>query len=81
MPTRSQFAADNARSRDKTGLPPKDGDDDLIDYYYFVLHPNTTTTFEMRRNGGRKIFRKESVPRLRSRFGEHICPDYDPSAP
>tara|TARA_B110000046_G_scaffold163729_1_gene178850 strand:- start:7 stop:231 length:225 start_codon:yes stop_codon:yes gene_type:complete len=74
------MAADNARSRDKTGLPPLDGDDDLIEYYYFVLHPNTTTTFDMRKEGGKKKFRTESLPRLRAKFGDHICSNLDPSA-
>jgi hypothetical protein len=28
-----EFAAGNAYSRSKTGLEPKEGDEDLIDYY------------------------------------------------
>ena len=36
-----QEAAENARSREKTGLKAHEGDEDLIDYYYLVMHPNT----------------------------------------
>ena len=65
-----QTAADNARSRMKTNLEAKEGDEDLIEYYYIVLHPFTHSGFDYRRSVGRKFWR-ETVPRLKARFGEN----------
>ena len=64
-----QTAADNARSRMKTNLEAKPGDEDLIEYYYIVLHPNTQSGFDYRRSVGKKFW-KETAPRLKTRFGE-----------
>ena len=68
-----QSQADNARSRMKTGLEAKEGDEELIQYYYIVMHPFTMTGFEYRRNEGAQFW-KESVPKLKARFGEDRCP-------
>ena len=67
-----QTAADNARSRMKTNLEAKEGDEDLIEYYYIVLHPQTMTGFEYRRSVGKKFWR-ETRTRLMERFGDN-CP-------
>ena len=73
-----EVGAMNARSREKTGLAAKDGDEDLIDYYHLVMHPNTTSTFE-RSRGYTKTFKNEVVPRLKDRFGQFpLFPKYDP---
>ena len=61
--------ADNARSRSKTNLPPLDGDADLIEYYYIVMHCHTQSGFDYRRSMG-KSFWNETVPRLKERYGE-----------
>ena len=66
---RGQTAADNARSRMKTNLEAKPGDDDLIEYYYIVLHPFTQSGFEYRRTSSKKFW-TQSVVRLKERFGE-----------
>ena len=65
----AQTAADNARSRMKTNLPAKDGDEDLIEYYYIIQHPFTQSGFDYRRSVGKKFW-KETAPRLKARFGE-----------
>ena len=69
-----QTAADNARSREKTGLEAKAGDEDLVDYYYIVMHPFTQSGFERRKYA--RQFRREAVPRLLERFGP--SPGLDP---
>jgi hypothetical protein len=58
----------NAYSREKTGLDPKDGDEDLVDFYYCYLHPQTRSGKERRMQLGRK-FKNEIIPRLIERFG------------
>ena len=65
----AQMDADNARSRSKTNLPPLDGDADLIEYYYIVMHCHTQSGFDYRRSMG-KSFWNETVPRLKERYGE-----------
>ena len=65
------MAADNARSREKTGLPPLEGDEDLVDYYYIIMHPHTAQGKD-RRESSNRIFKEEAVPRLMARFGEFI---------
>ena len=55
----------------KTNLAAKTGDEDLIEYYYIILHPFTQTGFEYRRSCKRKFWR-DTVPRLKERFGEEI---------
>jgi hypothetical protein len=58
----------NAYSREKTGLPPLDGDEDLVDFYYCYLHPQTASGKERRLQLGRK-FKNDIIPRLGERFG------------
>jgi len=68
-------AADNARSRMKTNLEAKPGDEELIEYYYIVMHPFTMTGFEYRRNYGKSFWKGGgSADKLRDRFGETQCP-------
>ena len=62
-----QEAAENARSREKTGLKAHEGDEDLIDYYYLVMHPNTQHGLDLRRSDGKR-FRVEACPKLKERF-------------
>mmetsp|Transcript_12028 Transcript_12028/g.30309 ORF Transcript_12028/g.30309 Transcript_12028/m.30309 type:complete len:83 (+) Transcript_12028:44-292(+) len=60
--------AENARSRRKTGLPEKEGDEDLIHYYYMIMHPNTAQG-----KAERKEYKQEwpeMKERLAARFGE-----------
>ena len=64
-----EFAAGNAYSRSKTGLEPKEGDEDLIDYYYLVLNPNCNTARDLRGSDGKR-FLHEVLPRLKARFGD-----------
>ena len=64
-----EFAAGNAYSRSKTGLEPKEGDEDLIDYYYLVLNPNCNTARDLRGSDGKR-FLSEVLPRLKARFGD-----------
>jgi hypothetical protein len=64
-----EFAAGNAYSRSKTGLEPKEGDEDLIDYYYLVLNPNCNTARDLRGSDGKR-FLHEVLPRLKTRFGD-----------
>ena len=64
-----ETAADNARSRMKTNLEAKPGDEDLIEYYYIVLHPFTQSGFEYRRTCAKKFW-GETRWRLIERFGE-----------
>ena len=66
-----EMAAENARSREKTGLPPLEGDEDLVDYYYIIMHPHTAQGKDRREASGR-IFKREAIPRLMARFGEYI---------
>ena len=54
----------------KTNLEAKPGDEDLIEYYYIVLHPNTQTGFDYRRSCGKKFW-KETAGRLKERWGEN----------
>ena len=54
----------------KTNLEAKEGDEDLIEYYYIVLHPFTQTGFDYRRSSSKKFW-AETVPRLKTRFGEN----------
>ena len=71
MPNKDiEMAAGNAYSRSKTGLAPKEGDEDLVDYYYLVLNPNCTTARDLRQTDAKR-FRTEALPRLKSRFGEN----------
>lgn len=67
-----QGAAENARSRMKTGLPAKDGDEDLIDYYYMVMHPNTAEGKDRRREKLKGDDWSSSHERLVGRFGAHV---------
>jgi len=46
----------------KTGLPALEGDDDLIDYYYMVMHPNCAQGKEMRKE------KKKEWPQIRERL-------------
>ena len=62
-----QGAAENARSREKTGLKAHEGDEDLVDYYYLVMHPNTQHGLDLRRTDGKR-FRLEACPKLKERF-------------
>ena len=64
----------NARSRDKTGLPAWEGDEDLIDYYYCVMHPQTESGRERRRTDAKRV-RKEVIPRLLGIYGHIPLPD------
>ena len=66
-----QGAAENARSREKTGLKAQEGDEDLVDYYYLVMHPNTESGREMRVTDG-KEFRVNAVPNLKQRFPNEV---------
>ena len=68
--------ANQARSRWKTNQPLKEGDEDLIDYYYIVLFPNTETSYRRQQRGGKKRFVDEVLPRLTARFGP--IHGYDP---
>lgn len=61
----------------KTNLPAKPGDEDLIEYYYIVLHPFTQSGFDYRRTVGKKFWR-ETVPKLKERFGENAPGLYVP---
>ena len=71
MPNKDiEMAAGNAYSRSKTGLEPKEGDEDLVDYYYLVLNPNTTTARDLRGTDGKR-FKNEALPRLKEKFGEN----------
>lgn len=54
----------------KTGLPALDGDDDLVDYYYMVMHPNTATGKETRKE--KKKEWPEIRERLAAKFGEWL---------
>ena len=65
------MAAENARAREKTGLEPLDGDEDLVDYYYIIMHPQTAQGKD-RRESSNVTFKQEAVPRLMARFGEFI---------
>lgn len=60
-------AALNARSREKTGLKAHEGDEDLVDYYYLVMNPNTRHGLDLRLSDGKR-FRVEACPRLKERF-------------
>ena len=62
-----QGAAENARSREKTGLKAQEGDEDLVDYYYLTMHPNTQHGLDLRRSDGKR-FRLEAAPKLKERF-------------
>merc|ERR1712060_599663 len=42
-------AAGNAYSRHKTGLRELEGDEDLLDYFYIWMNPNTATAKSRRR--------------------------------
>ena len=67
--------ADRCRQRTlahEDSLEAKEGDEDLIEYYYIVLHPQTMTGFEYRRSVGKKFWR-ETRTRLMERFGDN-CP-------
>ena len=66
----AQGAADNARSRMKTGLPAKEMDEDLIDYYYIAMHPNTATGKERKKE--KKAEWPEIKARLAVKFGEWV---------
>ena len=71
----SQGACGNAYSRMKTGLPPKDGDDDLIEYYYVVLHYGTATGKSRRpRNREEKQEWNQCIERLKERYGQDQVP-------
>ena len=60
-------AALNARSREKTGLKAHEGDEDLVDYYYLVMNPNTRHGLDLRLTDGKR-FRVDACPRLKERF-------------
>jgi len=69
MPNKDiEMAAGNAYSRSKTGVEPKEFDEDLVDYYYLVLNPNTTTARDLRGTDAKR-FKNEVLPRLKERFG------------
>ena len=68
-----EFAAGNAYSRSKTGLEPKEGDEDLIDYYYLVLNPNCNTARDLRGSDGKR-FLSEVLPRLKAQGSRLTCP-------
>ena len=78
-PPNVEVAADNARSRMKTGLPEKDNDEDLIAYYYITMHHSTQSGFEKRREVGIKTYMTEIIPRLRQTyknvFDPPACPE------
>ena len=59
----------------KTGLPAKDGDDDLITYYYLALHPMTQTGREKKMDIKKKE-RREVLARLEARFGAGYVRDF-----
>ena len=61
-------AATSARARWKAGERPREGDSDLINYYYLALYPTTSEAKRRRKELG-KAWRKDTVPRLVSRFG------------
>ena len=63
------MAAENARSREKTGLPALEGDEDLVLYYYLVMHGHTSTG-QSYRDTDSKRFRLEVLPKLVEQFGE-----------
>jgi len=46
---RIEDAAGNAYSRNKTYLAALDGDDDLLDYFYIWMNPNTASAKSRRR--------------------------------
>ena len=54
----------------KTGLPAKDMDDELIDYYYIVMHPNTAEGKERRREKLKGEEWAASHQKLVARFGQ-----------
>ena len=62
-------AAENARSREKTGLKAIEGDEDLVDYYYLCMHPNTQHGLDLRKTDAKR-FRTEVMPNLKERFPE-----------
>ena len=66
----AQGAAINARSRMKTGLPAKEGDDDLVDWYYIAMNPNTATGKEMKKE--KKHEWPDVKKRLAERYGEWV---------
>ena len=66
-----QIAADGARSRKKTNLPAQEGDEDLVLYYYLVMHPNTDTGRDLRITDG-KAFRDQVIPRLQKKFPNEV---------
>ncbi|KAL1526186.1 hypothetical protein AB1Y20_014914 [Prymnesium parvum] len=65
-----QGAASGARNRMKTGLPPLEGDDDLVDYYYIAMHPNCATGKQLRKEKKREW--PEIKARLAERFGDWV---------
>ena len=69
---RTQGDCDNARSRWKTGLPAQDGDDDLILWYYCVLHPMTASGKEKRKEMRNTDEWKECKERLSAKYGDWV---------
>jgi hypothetical protein len=63
-------AAENARSRSKNSLPALPGDDDLVAYYYLVLHPNNATAREIKCDTKRK---EREVRKLTTRHITHMA--------
>ena len=59
----------------KTGLPAKDGDDDLVAYYYLALHPMTQSGREKKMDI-KKAERRQIFKRLEARFGEGMVRDF-----
>ena len=69
----AQGAAINAYSRFKCGQPEHDGDEDLVEYFYVVMHHNTASGKSRRpRRPDEKEEWAECVNRLRSRYGDTI---------
>ena len=59
----------------KTGLPALEGDDDLVDYYYIVMYPNTISGAQYRTD--KKEEWPETMKRLADRFGFEWPPKED----
>eukprot|EP00966_Prymnesium_polylepis_P000432 9704-Prymnesium_polylepis.1 len=61
-------AAHAARSRWKTGAPAKEGDEDLVDYYYLVIAPNGLKANEIKNK------KRKELPAIRTRLEARFLP-------
>lgn len=53
-------------------MPAHDGDDDLVDYYYMVMHPNTAEGKERRREKLKSEEWAKAHERLVAIFGPEV---------